>query len=147
MLSLLLLAQAVAAPVAPACPVSSPLAQWARAAPATTLTPDTPVVLAAADLAPANPKQTGRVAVATFSVTKAGTYTIAYGARGWVDVAAATGAKLNSVAHGHGTCGGVVKLVAFALTPGTYAFRGDGVTGTDVRVALLSGDQTGAAPR
>lgn len=53
-------------------------------------------------------------------VERAGTYGVALGAPGWIDVVK-DGKALKSVTHGHGPeCSTIRKIVNFALQPGDY---------------------------
>lgn len=94
-LAALLLAQAAAAPSAPACPaipaaLPAELAGWSASATdlasmkAVTVATMDPATIRLADVPP--PKQPGRMAIATFAVKAPGTYGIALGAKGWVDL-------------------------------------------------------------
>lgn len=62
-------------------------------------------------------------AVFTVTITAPGTYRVALGTRGWIDVVNG-GGTIASSSHGHGPeCTGIRKLVDFALTPGTYTIQ------------------------
>lgn len=61
-----------------------------------------------------------------FSVDQPGTYRIALGSGGWVDVLE-DGKAVTSSAHGHGAeCSGIVKMVDFPLTAGEHVLQVEG---------------------
>lgn len=77
--------------------------------------------------------------VFTVTITAPGTYRVALGARGWIDVVS-DGSTIASSAHGHGPeCTGIRKMVDFALVPGTYTIQiaGNPEPGTTMLVARL----------
>lgn len=56
-------------------------------------------------------------------ISAPGTYRVALGTRGWIDVVSADG-MIASTAHGHGPeCTGIRKMVDFPLTPGNYTVQ------------------------
>lgn len=146
MIYALLLAQA-AATAAPACTIDAALppalVHWAHAQAGTALTVGMPVVLATTVAGTPAPAKPGKVANVSFSIAKAGTYTVALGAGGWIDVVpAAGGTPLTSTGHGHLKCSSVRKAVAFSLTPGRYTLQLTGLRTDSVKVAVVAGDQT-----
>lgn len=61
--------------------------------------------------------------VFTLTVSAPGTYRVALGSRGWIDVVSA-GSTITSTTHGHGPeCTGIRKMVDFPLTPGSYTIQ------------------------
>lgn len=61
-----------------------------------------------------------------FSVDRPGTYRVALGSAGWVDVLEG-GKAIESSAHGHGAeCSGIVKLVDFPLKAGEHVLQIEG---------------------
>ena len=83
-------------------------------------------------------REGGNGGLATVTIERAGTYRVALGSPGWVDLIAA-GKAIKSTAHGHGPeCTGIRKIVDFALEPGTYtiAISGAPATRTQLLVAL-----------
>ena len=133
----ILLLQAAAVP---ACPANSPLAQFDKARPTASLPLDQPVEVAAT--AGGDARRPGKAASVPFMIAAAGIYTVALGSAGWIDVVPAGGKALESVGHGHSSCPGVRKVVAFNLAPGAYTFTATGLPGDAVKVALLTGDRT-----
>lgn len=62
----------------------------------------------------------GNGGLAVVEIAEAGTYRVALGGPGWIDLVAG-GKALVSTAHGHGApCSGIRKIVDFALKPGRY---------------------------
>jgi hypothetical protein len=77
--------------------------------------------------------------VFTLTISAPGTYRVALGTRGWIDVVSA-GSTIASSAHGHGPeCTGIRKMVDFPLTSGTYTIQiaGSPEPDTTVLVARL----------
>lgn len=147
-LAALLLAQAAAA--APACPAKpaplpASLAGWRATGEglatmkAVTVPTMDPATVRLADVPP--PSQPGRMALQTFRVKAAGTYGIALGAKGWIDLyRVGNRTPLVSTKHGHGPdCSGIRKIVRFALTPGEYRVVVGGLEGQNVRMMLVRG--------
>ncbi|MBO9670461.1 MAG: homogentisate 1,2-dioxygenase [Sphingobium sp.] len=61
-----------------------------------------------------------------FSVDQPGTYRVALGSGGWVDVLEG-GKAVESSAHGHGLeCSGIVKMVDFPLKAGEHVLQVEG---------------------
>ena len=69
----------------------------------------------------------------------AGTYGVALGAKGWIDLyRVGDRTPLASTAHGHGPdCSGIRKIVRFALTPGEYRVVVGGLEGASARLMLV----------
>jgi hypothetical protein len=62
----------------------------------------------------------GNGGLAAIAIPRTGTYRVALGSAGWVDLVSA-GKAIPSTAHGHGPgCTGIRKLVEFELTRGLY---------------------------
>ncbi|MBO9581070.1 MAG: homogentisate 1,2-dioxygenase [Sphingobium sp.] len=62
----------------------------------------------------------------TFNVDRPGTYRVALGSGGWVDVIE-DGKAVTSSAHGHGAeCSGIVKMVDFQLKAGEHVLQVEG---------------------
>ena len=70
---------------------------------------------------PATPGKAGvQGGLVEVTIAQAGTYRVALGAPGWVDVLA-EGKPVQSIAHGHGQpCSGIRKIVDFPLRPGRH---------------------------
>lgn len=120
----------------PACPATPQIpAEWAAwgtpiAAPAdSALTPGKAYTIALVPMAEV--QLTGvdgkelpegsRGAVFTLAVSRSGTYRLTVGAPMWIDLIAADGTVVESVAHTHGPdCSGLGKIVDFPLKQGTY---------------------------
>ena len=147
MLIALLFAQAAAAPACPAVPVKLPaeLAGWRasgadlasmRAVAVPTMDPAT---VRLADMPP--PKRPGRMALSTFRVRAAGSYGIALGSAGWIDLyRVGSRAPLPSTAHGHGPdCSRIRKIVRFALSPGEYRVVVGGLNDPTAKLMLVKG--------
>lgn len=61
---------------------------------------------------------------AVIDVDAAGTYLVALGARGWIDVVDPAGRRVASSAHGHGpSCSTIAKMVSFPLMAGRYLIQ------------------------
>ncbi|WP_291055173.1 hypothetical protein [Hyphomonas sp.] len=74
--------------------------------------------------------------VFTLTVSAPGTYRVALGSRGWIDVVSA-GSTITSTAHGHGPeCTGIRKMVDFPLAPGTYTIQIAGSPEPDAAVLV-----------
>ncbi|MBT0671469.1 homogentisate 1,2-dioxygenase [Novosphingobium profundi] len=74
----------------------------------------------------------------TFRIERTGTYRIGLGSAAWIDVVR-EGKALVSTAHGHGPeCSGIRKLVAFALTPGTYTLQVSANADPQVEILIAS---------
>ncbi len=146
-LAALLLAQATAAPACPAKPAALPanLAGWRGSATdvaamkAVTVPTMDPATVRLADVA--LPKQPGRMALATVRVKTAGTYGIALGSKGWIDLyRVGNRTPLVSTKHGHGPdCSGIRKIVRFALTSGEYRIVVGGLEGASAKLMLVKG--------
>jgi hypothetical protein len=144
-LAALLIAQTAAAPVCPATPVTLPreLAGWRvsgrdlASMKAVTVPTMDPATVRLADVPP--PRQPGRMALATFRVKVAGTYGVALGAKGWIDLyRVGNRTPLTSVKHGHGPdCSGVRRIVRFTLTPGEYRVVVGGLEGATAKLLLV----------
>jgi hypothetical protein len=75
--------------------------------------------------------------LARFTVALSGTYRIALGAGGWIDVVRA-GKPVASIAHQHGqACTGIVKMVDFDLAPGPYLLQLSSVSAGSVLVMIV----------
>ena len=145
MILALLLAQAAAVPV-PAAPCTTDaalppaLAFWKQPASGADLVLFRPVVL---PLHPGPVRHGGPrgAADATFTIDKAGDYTIAASAGGWIGITPATGGKeIDSIAHAQGPkCTTIAKYVSFPLRAGRYRLALSEVEGTSVKVALTPG--------
>ncbi|MES2339909.1 MAG: hypothetical protein V4537_17590 [Pseudomonadota bacterium] len=145
MILALLLAQAAAAPACPATPVRLPpdLAGWTSSGAdlasmkAVALPTMDPATVRLADVA--LPKQPGRMALSTFRVKVAGTYGVALGAKGWIDLyRVGSRTALTTAKHGHGpACSGIRKIVRFALTPGEYRLAVGGLDAPQVKAMLV----------
>ena len=72
---------------------------------------------------------------------KRGTYGIALGSPGWIDVyRIGDRTPLTSVKHGHGPdCSGIRKIVRFALTKGEYRVVLHGLEGASAKLMLVRG--------
>ena len=137
----LLLASQTAPCTATDAGLPAPLAGWTM--PGDSFEPGKPVELQTVDAAtlkglPAGTKP-GRAAMIGFRVETAGTYGIALGGKGWIDVLpVAGGAALKSTAHGHGpACSTIVKIVRFALQPGVYTVAVNGLAATSIKIMLV----------
>ena len=140
----LLLAQA-AASACPATPARLPadLAGWTASGSdlasmrAVTVPTMDPATVRLADVPP--PKQAGRMALSTFRVRAPGTYGIALGAKGWIDLyRVGDRTPLVSTKHGHGPdCSGIRKIVRFALKPGEYRVVVGGLDAASARLMLV----------
>lgn len=76
--------------------------------------------------------------IVRFSVARAGVYRVALDSGVWIDVIA-DGARLESVAHGHGPdCSGIRKMVDFRLEPGTYLLEIAGSGAPSLRVMIAA---------
>jgi hypothetical protein len=74
-------------------------------------------------LAPTRPPEDKRYAGLTaFTISKAGTYSIAASAGVWFDVLSG-GAAIDSTGHHHVDCSSVRKVVDFSLKPGPYILQ------------------------
>jgi len=74
----------------------------------------------------------------TVRIRKAGTFGIALGEPGWIDVAPMRGKPLESVAHGHGPdCSTIRKIVRYRLHPGTYRVTVNKLKATRARLMLV----------
>ena len=74
----------------------------------------------------------------TVRIRKAGTFGIALGEPGWIDVAPMRGKPLESVAHGHGPdCSTIRKIVRYRLRPGTYRVTVNKLKATRARLMLV----------
>lgn len=149
MILALLLAQAVAAsaaaPACPATPVRLPadLAGWARRGDtlqsrrAVTVPTVDPATVRLADVPP--PTLPGRMALTTVRIARAGTYGIASGAKGWIDLyRVGDRTALTAAAHGHGpACSGIAKIVRYTLTPGDYRVVVGGLDQPDAKLLLV----------
>lgn len=61
--------------------------------------------------------------MASFSISRAGTYRVMLGTPAWIDVIKGRKA-LTSTAHAHGAaCSGIAKMVDFKLAPGRYTLQ------------------------
>ena len=144
-LAALLLAQS--APTCPAVPPALPadLAGWRASGAdlasmkAVTVKTMDPATVRLADVPP--PKQPGRMALATFRVKTAGTYGIALGTKGGIDLyRVGNRTALTSTAHGHGPdCSGIRKIVRFALTPGEYRVMVSELEAPEIKLMLVKG--------
>ncbi|MEG3123222.1 hypothetical protein [Sphingomonas sp. GB1N7] len=155
LLSLLLLAQAAAAPMAPDMKMDKPEPVCVRAgdlppafakwnAPASvglaigapfpvTGTEPSKLTGAVGDVA----KRGGTAAMLSFTVAKAGVYQIGLASGAWVDVVSG-GAALASVGHGHGPiCTGLRKIVDFKLSPGRYTLQLSGIKTPTIKVMIV----------
>lgn len=106
------------------------------------LTPGTTVNLTLrpiAEIEAATPPHPARQGATTggrieLEIAAAGTYGVALGNAGWIDVVR-NGQALESTAHGHGpACSTIRKIVNFNLTPGRYTIQ---ISGTDASVVRL----------
>ncbi len=85
------------------------------------LVPAATMILAAPLGKPIAPDDRGGLLV--FHIALGGTYRVALGGKGWIDVVQA-GRSLQSTVHAHGTpCSGIAKTVDFALAPGDYVLQ------------------------
>lgn len=74
----------------------------------------------------------------TVRIRKAGTFGVALGERGWIDVRPMRGKPLASVAHGHGPqCSTIRKIVRYKLQPGTYRVTVNKLKATRARLMLV----------
>jgi hypothetical protein len=145
--ALLLVQAAAAAPVCPAVPPRLPaeLAGWRTSATdlaamkAVTVPTMNPATVRLADVPP--PKEPGRMALSTFRVKTAGTYGVALGSKGWIDLyRVGDRTPLTAVKHGHGpACSGIRKIVRFTLTPGEYRVVVGGLEGATAKLMLVRG--------
>lgn len=72
-----------------------------------------------------------------FSVDRPGTYRVALGSGGWVDVIEG-GQAVESTAHGHGPdCSGIVKMVDFPLKAGEHLLQIEGSKEASVGVLVV----------
>lgn len=79
----------------------------------------------------------GGGAVASFLVTRAGTYRIALSEGAWVDVVRGR-RSAESVAHAHGPiCTGMRKIVDFRLTRGAYQLQLSELKAASVKVMIV----------
>ena len=126
----------------PAAPLPAELAAWktgpslAAATDRTTLARTrltvgrrTELMLAPKDSVryPSTPSKPGEPAslggMASFSVSRAGTYRVLLGTPAWIDVVNSRKAQ-TSTAHAHGAaCSGIAKMVDFKLAPGRYVIQ------------------------
>lgn len=146
-LAALLLAQAAAAPACPATPAKLPvdLAGWTASATdlasmrAVMVPTMDPATVRLADVVP--PKQPGRMALSTFRVRARGSYGIALGSKGWIDLyRVGNRTPLTSTRHGHGPdCSGIRKIVRFTLAPGEYRVVVGGLEGPNAKMMLVRG--------
>lgn len=61
--------------------------------------------------------------MASFSISRAGTYRVLLGTPAWIDVVKGRKAQ-TSTAHAHGAaCSGIAKMVDFKLMPGRYTLQ------------------------
>lgn len=61
--------------------------------------------------------------MASFSISRAGTYRVLLGTPAWIDVVKGRKAQ-TSTAHAHGAaCSGIAKMVDFKLAPGRYTLQ------------------------
>jgi hypothetical protein len=61
--------------------------------------------------------------MASFSISRAGTYRVLLGTPAWIDVVKGRRAQ-TSTAHAHGAaCSGIAKMVDFKLAPGRYTLQ------------------------
>ena len=150
MILALLLAQAAVPPAAPqpVCPTTparlpAELSGWARSGEtleslrAVTVPTMDPATVRLADMPP--PQQFGRMALTTVRITKHGTYGIALGAKGWIDLyRVGDRTPLTSVKHGHGPdCSGIRKIVRYTLTPGNYRVVVGGLEAKTAKLLLV----------
>jgi hypothetical protein len=71
-------------------------------------------------------------------VAQHGTYRVALGSPAWIDLVAANGAAVDSVAHGRGPeCTGIHKMVDFVLDPGAYTLQVSANGAPDVQVMVI----------
>ncbi|MGY4397014.1 hypothetical protein ACVWZA_002205 [Sphingomonas sp. UYAg733] len=158
LLTLLLLAQAAAAPHTMPMPVEKPeivcvrqgdlppaFAQWNNppSKDARELTVGTPFIAVAVD--PATMKwasggpstRPGKSAIAYFAVKQPATYKVGLSSGARIDVVV-RGRTLQSIAHGHGPiCTGIRKIVDFKLAKGLYALQLAGISGESVKVMIV----------
>jgi len=72
-----------------------------------------------------------------FSVDQPGTYRVALGSGGWVDVLE-NGKAVESPAHGHGPdCSGIVKMVDFPLKAGEHILQIEGSKEATVGILIV----------
>lgn len=141
----LLLAQASAAPC-PTIDAQLPPALAGWTSPTTALTPGEAITLEPVDKALVLlrdiklPDKPGKIALTSFTITKAGIYGLALDQRAWIDVYPATGADpLVSVAHGHGPdCSSIRKIVRFTLKPGRYRALVSGIEKPAAKLMLVT---------
>lgn len=144
-LAALLLAQASPAPC-PAIDAKLPPALAGWTAPVATLSPGKAITLEPVEKALVLlrdiklPDTPGKIALTSFTVTKAGTYGLALDQKAWIDVYPATGADaLKSVAHGHGPqCSSIRKIVRFTLKPGRYRAMVSGIEKPAAKLMLVT---------
>lgn len=82
------------------------------------------------------PKPDSFGGVIAFEVQQAGTWRVALGVGGWVDVLA-DGKAASSTAHGHGpACSGIRKIVDFALPAGIHTLQISGAAADSIDVMV-----------
>ena len=89
------------------------------------------------------PSRPGHALAASFMVRDTGTYGIAIGGPGWIDVYPAIGARsaLTSSAHGHGpACSTIGKIVRYSLQPGRHRVLVSGLQNGTEKLMLVKGD-------
>lgn len=80
-------------------------------------------------------KEDSHAGLLTFDAAEAGTYRVALGAGGWIDVLE-DGKPVASTAHGHGpVCSGIRKIVDFPLKAGPHALQISG--SAESRITLM----------
>lgn len=73
----------------------------------------------------------------TVQIVEGGTYSIALGDRGWIDLERGR-TTLPSIAHRHGpACSGITKIVDFSLQPGSYAIQVSGIAQPSTTVMIV----------
>ena len=75
---------------------------------------------------------------AVIDIDQAGTYLVALGTRGWIDVIDAGGGRIASTAHGHGpACSSIAKMVSFPLVAGRYVIQLSNVPAASTRLMVV----------
>lgn len=144
MLTGLIFAAAAAVPQCAALDQELPkeLSAWAKPSPANaTLVPGSAYIL---PLRP-SPVPEGKAAkVGTFGgfvplkISRPGSYGVALGDRGWIDLTRGKEPALKSTSHGHGPpCSTIRKIVNFDLKPGNYMLQISESPVASVRVLVI----------
>lgn len=75
---------------------------------------------------------------AVIDIDQAGTYLVALGTRGWIDMIDAGGGRIASTAHGRGpACSSIAKMVSFPLVAGRYVIQLSNVPAASTRLMVV----------